>query len=157
MSTFPWKDFEKYRRKTLEPLSKNAVVDYLVRISYMNKQNQKNFTYKILKEYYFINNIVTYMRKNFYLLEEFDETIGHISASGLTSYWMAQQTIFTPIETKPKISSLNLFQLEGIFTIWIYGLGVSMAMFFFEFVFHICQMKLESNCIMLLRSSTFIH
>lgn len=155
LSTFLWNDFEKYRRKTLDPFSKTAVVDYLLRISYLNKHNHQNFTYKILKEYYFINNIVTYMRKGFYLLKDFDEIVGRMSANGLISYWVAQQTDLTQTNLKPKTTSLNLFQLEGIFTIWLYGLMLSTVLFALEFTFYFCQKKIK--IIAAGFSSTFIY
>lgn len=121
-----------------------AVFDYLMRTLYTNQQNQNNFTYKILKEYWFINNMVFYMRKNFYLLNEFDRISGRLSASGLIDHWVSNHVHvnFKPIH-KTEPSGIQFEQLQGIFEVWMGGLIMSL----FSFVVELVIAKLK-NCIL---------
>lgn len=126
-------DFEANRQKTLQPSSKMAVFDYLMRTLYTNQQNQNKFTYRILKEYWFINNMVFYMRKNFYLLHEFDKISGRLAASGLIDHWVSDHVDvhIKPIQ-KLHPKTLKLQQMQGIFEVWMGGLIIALFSFLAE-------------------------
>lgn len=110
-----------------------AVFDYLMRTLYTNQQNKNKFTYKILKEYWFINNMVFYMRKNFYLLQEFDRISGRLAASGLIDYWVSNYVdVHMKPAQKPAPKGLQLEQLQGIFEVWMGGMVVSLFSFVAE-------------------------
>lgn len=98
----------------------------MMRVLYANQLNHKQFAYTILKEYWFINNIVMYMQKDFYLVDDFNEIISRLTSSGLINYWVSNE-----IRLKEKTAEvylpmgLNIFQMQGIFEIWLYGLILS--------------------------------
>lgn len=133
MTNFSLDQFDEYRQKTLDADSKVAVFDHMIRTLYMNQQNHKQFTYKILDDYWFINNIVIYFRKNFYLATEFDEIISRLTASGLVNHWFSQYIAKSMKgQSKSGPSSLKLLQLKGIFEVLVYGLVFSLACFTLE-------------------------
>lgn len=137
-----------YRQKTLDPHSKCAVFDYLMRLSYKNKQNYKNFKYTTLNEYWFMNNIVIYTKKNFYLLKEINKIISTLKSNGLINHWVAEQTVLDmKVSRSSGPNSLNLTQLQGIFEVWIYGIIVSITCLLLENIFH----KIKSLNIKLFR------
>lgn len=137
---FPITDFEKKRRTTFDPYSKSAVIDYLMRIRYTNKLNYKNFTYTVLKECWFINNMVMYTKKNFFLIDEFDVAIRRLKSSGLINYWVDKFTRLEDLKVKETVEeTLSLEQLQGVFEIFIYGLIISIACFLGEIIFNLLK------------------
>lgn len=113
-----------------------AVFDYWMRTLYTNQQNQNKFTYRILKEHWFINNMVFYMRKNFYLLEEFDEISGRLAASGLIDHWVSNHVdVHVKPMQKQQPKGLKFGQLQGLFEVWMVGLIISMILFAVELIF----------------------
>lgn len=72
-----------------------------------------------------------YMRKNFYLVDEFDKVISRLTSSGLINYWVSQHTAFAA-KSAPKSATLNLRQLTGVFEILFFGLLVSFVCFLIE-------------------------
>lgn len=136
-------EFETNRQRTLQPSSKIAVFDYLMRTLYTNQQNQNKFTYTILNEHWFINNMVFYMRKNFYLLKEFDRISGELAASGLIDHWVSNHVHVSMKRTqKPEPSGLKFGQLQGIFEVWV--VGMIMSLFWFVVELTIAKLK---NCL----------
>lgn len=133
---FAQADFDGYRKKTLEPFSKSAVFDYMMRTLYANHLNHKNFAYSILKEYWFINNIVMYMQKDFYLVDDFNEIISRLTSSGLISYWVSNEIRLKEKTTESSLPmGLNVSQMQGIFEVWLYGLMVSSICALLEIIF----------------------
>jgi hypothetical protein len=132
-TSFAKKDFEKYRLKTLEANSNTAVFDYLMKILYINKVNDKKISYNILKEYWFINNIVFYTKKNFYMIKKFNVIISRLKSNGLINYWMSQETeIARKARGESGLEVLKIKHLEGVFEVFFIGLILAFLCFMIE-------------------------
>lgn len=66
------------------------------------------------------------MQKDFYLVDDFNEIISRLTSSGLISYWVSNEIRLKEKTTEVSLPmGLNIFQMQGIFEIWLYGLILS--------------------------------
>jgi hypothetical protein len=113
-----------------------------MRTAHLNKINKGKVSYNILKEYWFINNMVFYTKKNFFMLGKFNEIISQMKSSGLMNHWVVAE-----IEEERKMNSkagpkkLKLEHLEGVFEVWLIGLCVAVFGFVIEKVSFVVKRK----------------
>jgi hypothetical protein len=104
---------------------------------------------KVLPEPFLTNQIVLFFRKNHFLVDSVDKTIGIFKSVGLNDYWISQygkrkKIVFA--DNGPKI--LTIGKLSGIFYILIFGLILGVFTFIFEIFLHrfIYKRKSAFNC-----------
>lgn len=102
----------------------------------MNSLNKKNFTYNMLKESVLTNQIVWYFRRNFFLRDAFNEKISQFKANGLINFWMSRYLNSSDVQaTESRVpTSLNLDQVQGIFSLLICGTIVASVGFIVELI-----------------------
>ena len=117
-------EIDMYRRKSLDPNFKGAILASLERVVYLNTVNYKNFTYEICKEYLMTFQYGIYFRKHSYLAKAVNKKIGDFQTSGLFNNWeraaMDYKYLFKP-PAKKEPRKLNISQLMGGFEILIMG------------------------------------
>lgn len=117
-------EIDLYRRKSLNPGFKGAVLASLERVVYLNTVNFKNFSYEICKEYLMTFQYGIYFRKHSYLTKSINKKIGDFQSSGLFQMWerasMDYKYLFKP-PAKKEPRKLNISQLLGGFEILILG------------------------------------
>ncbi|CAO1388058.1 unnamed protein product [Diamesa tonsa] len=130
---------EIYQKKTLDYRFKGCTCGPLSEVLYLNQQNYKNFTYKVLKEFLFTAQIVIYYTKNFYLKEEVNDKLLYMKASGLVDHWISKSMDMKYLNMKePKHGpkKLNLQQLSGGFQVWLGGCFIGFSTFLCEHVYY---------------------
>lgn len=137
--TFPLGEFGKYREKTLKKGSKVAMFDYRQRVRYLNKLNYKKFTYKIINENFMLNQIIFCTRKDFPMIENFNEIISRMHSSGLIRKWITDKVDYEKVKPDNLPKKLNISHLEGTFKILIYGWIVGFSCFCIEWLIKIIQ------------------
>jgi hypothetical protein len=145
VSLIPSKEFENYRERTQQPNSKVALFDYLMRTAHLNRINKGKISYNILKEYWFINNMVFYTKKNFFMLEKFNEIISQIKSSGLMNHWVTTEIEGERKNSKAGPKQLKLEHLEGVFEVWLIGLCVAVFGFVMEKVSFVVKRRVMKN------------
>lgn len=125
---------EEYRHKTLDPDFNGAVFNYLTQVLYLNKLNKKNFTYKVCKEKFTNNKMVFYLRKHFYIRDEFNLLIRYSNENGLMNFWQSNHLDFGIIDSKkfqgPK--KLSFRELLGSFEIYGGIIFIAILIFLLE-------------------------
>lgn len=129
-------DIDKYAMKTVDTSFRGAVFSFLSTTRYMNSLNKKNFTYNMLKESVLTNQIVWYFRRNFFLRDAFNEKISQFKANGLINFWMSRYLNSSDVQaTESRVpTSLNLDQVQGIFSLLICGTIVASVGFIVELI-----------------------
>jgi hypothetical protein len=128
-------EVEKYAMMTLNEEFRGVVFQYVTVALYTNQKNFREFTLKICKEPLMTNHLIFYFQKDFYLVDEVNEKIGLIRASGLNEYFVSRYAdkSFRNVKTKTSISlQLKMQHFNGIFQLWIFGLTLSLLVFLFE-------------------------
>jgi hypothetical protein len=127
------KEMAFYREKKVpnDPNFKGIYEESLHKLRYMNQLQPLTLRKKICKEVFMIIPEVIYTKKDFFLLDEFNNKIETVKAAGLIMYWKEryiQEHKLNEKETKsPKTLTLNHF--KGCFG--ILGLGTAIALFVF--------------------------
>ncbi|CAO1431696.1 unnamed protein product [Diamesa serratosioi] len=121
--------------KTLDSSYKGAVFTFLDEVLYKNKVNQHSINYKICKERLFTVQIVFFCKKYFYLVESINSLLGKLNEAGLLNFWISKYIDYQYLNmreprTGPKI--MNLYELMGIFEIWLMGIILSTIVFGLE-------------------------
>lgn len=108
---------------SLNPYFKGTTLGPLSEVIYQNKQNYKNFTFRVLPEILFSIPVAMYFPKNHYLVNEVNSKISLLDAAGiiewLTLKYLGALKIEPADSTGPR--KLNLEQLIG--GIYIYAGG----------------------------------
>lgn len=90
-------EIETLRNATLGHTFNGGVLTPIENDLYFNNDPEKSYTFKFLTRPLAVIPVVTYFRKNSYLVEVFDEKLEKFESSGLISYW-------TNLYTKRKYS-----------------------------------------------------
>lgn len=125
------------RLKTRDPYFDGVVLDYQTKTLYQNEINYKNFTYKICPESVMPSFVVAYLRKNHYLVDEFNQQIEAMKANGLRRMLVQKYTSSRHGTIKGdsyQPSQLKIENLRGAFEILGYGLLISFTGFTLEFI-----------------------
>lgn len=113
---------------------KGAYIRSLTMTLYNNQISDKNSRFKICKEALMTTPVVIYTRKDFYLLDSFNEKIEIFKAAGLIDYWnfknIDKKHLNYEETTNRKV--LNLHHLFGCFQVLISGLIFSLIAFILE-------------------------
>jgi hypothetical protein len=127
-------DVENYCRKTLDQNFKGAVFNYLSRVLYSNQQNGSEFAYKILKEPLMSNQMVIYMKRYFFLLDEINEKINIMISSGIIDFIVSKYADrHIKANSKPfRQTKLTMNHLQGIFQVWCFCLILAFIVFVCE-------------------------
>jgi hypothetical protein len=102
----------------------------------LNKENENNFTLKILPEILFSVPIAMYFPKNHYLASIIDAKVKILHSAGLIDYWISQYLTYTNKEvpsTRPKM--LTVEQLAGGMYVLLMGYGIGVLAFLAEISF----------------------
>lgn len=124
-----------YIMKTLDPTFKGAVAERVCSILYRNSINKQNFTLKMLNEVLVSYQIVFFFSRNFYLLDEFNEKLSQFQANGLLNFWRSNYMSSASEKLAIIPSSLDLMQLRGVFTLYMFGLLCACAALLSELTF----------------------
>ena len=133
--TVKFADYPALRLKTLDARFKGGVIQPLLEVIYLNQQNYKNFTFKVLDEYLIDVQIVNYFPKNFYLIEAMNDKIGILKAAGLVKLWMERFIDKSYIKIKQQKTNakiMNIQQLFGGFEVLIIGVSLATLIFIVE-------------------------
>lgn len=108
---------------------------------FLNKMNPKDQQIKMCKEAFFMNPIVIYTRKNFFLLTALNKKISIFLSAGLIDYWHFRDFNFhdNAEQATNYPRKLTIENLEGSFLMLGLGYGIS------SFVFIIERMWLQSQ------------
>lgn len=143
---------DEYRRKTLDPNFKGAVLSSMDEVAYLNKKHVNarvnGLTYHNLKESIFTSQVAMFFQKNSYLTEAFDQKIKRLKSNGLINYWISQYIDFNYLNVKQirkAPDKLNLPQLLGGFQIWFCGICVSSIAFIAEVIVRAVKKSHESH------------
>lgn len=128
----------QYRLKTLDSSFKGVFFDYRAKTLHQNEINHLNFTFKICMEHVLPSFVVSYLRKDHFLVSEINTKIEELQSNGLLSFWIKKYTNYK----HSKISNLNIQpsklkpdHLRGAFQVLAYGLSIAAMSFVFEFIF----------------------
>lgn len=101
---------------------------------FSNQKNPKDQRNIIYKEVFLTVPIVIYTRKNFYLLEVFNEKIEDLKAGGLIDFWDSEDKSVEPRNEKDEKypNVLMTSQLMGCFHLLLIGCLTSFVVFDFE-------------------------
>lgn len=118
------------------PSIKWAYGGSLLRILYLNQEKPKDKRFKICKDVVATIPIVIFTKQDFYLMDELNEKIVFLRASGLIEYWQFQDIDKDFLNFKescePKVLTLTI--LEGCFHILLIGWFGSLIAFIFELI-----------------------
>lgn len=128
---------EKYRRMTLDPDFKGAVLDYRMMVLNWNKQHsqEEGSELTICEELLYPVHGVFLVKKNFYGLEKMNEIIDALQSSGIIQHLMIQKVSFkslSPLKQGP--SALTIQQLAGVFEILVFGYLFAFVVGIFEVI-----------------------
>jgi hypothetical protein len=103
--------------------------------AYINQNAPEELRLAISKEAFMTIPLVIYCRKNFYLLDEINEKIEFLKASGLINFWHSQniRKRFLTVNNLNLPKILNIKQLSGCFHIVLLGTFVSFVVFLLEY------------------------
>lgn len=118
-----------------DPSFKGAYSGSLINLLYSNKIARKEDRFIICKEPLLTIPAVFHVKKNFYLVEEINESIKQMQAAGLIEYWISRYfdkgLVSADKKRKdPKVLSFN--DLLGCFQILIIGYFASFIALLFE-------------------------
>lgn len=101
---------------------------------YSNKVNPKDQQIRMCKEAFFMNPIVIYTRKNFFLLSALNEKISVFLSAGLIDFWHFREFDYhdTTMEEIHYPQKLTIENLEGSFLMLGLGFGISFFVFVIE-------------------------
>lgn len=125
--------------KPITSSDNTAVLVLDIEVIQKNKQNHKNFTYKVCKEPMKTEIIVFFFPKNFYLISEINKKLAIFKSSGLMQFWISQFLDYRFYDYKnPKKGpqQLRINHLLGTFAVFLSGCIVAVAVFFTEICFH---------------------
>lgn len=125
-----------------DPLFKGAVARAFVKVLYSNKIAPKADRVNICKDTFFKIPAVFHTKKNFYLIEEFNENIKKMQTAGLIDYWISQYIDDGTLKEEKEFNDpkvLTFYNLLGCFQILIIGHIASLIVFFFELVLKGCK------------------
>lgn len=79
-----------------------------------------------------LNPVVLYFRKNHFILKAFDRKISLFKSAGIVGYWISCFKVkqFSQNKNNPKV--MTLYDLSGIFKVWIFGLVIALVAFVIE-------------------------
>ena len=104
---------------------------------YKNQQKSYNFTFNYLrKEFFGTLSVVIYYRKNFYLAISIDEIIQKLQSGGFIEYWHDEYLQKERKKESGHQVQLNFHHFEGIFQIWLIGIGFAGTFFLMELLFN---------------------
>lgn len=129
-----------YSVKTLGSSFKGAVFIYHTTVMYRNFHNRSS-TLNVLKEAFVSNQVVFYLSKNFYLVDELNEKSSRFKSSGLIKFWRSK---FADNDQNANMlkhipSKLKVKHLQGIFSLLIDGFTISAVTFLIELSVHFCR------------------
>lgn len=109
---------------------------------YLNKLNQKNFTFNVCNEIIMTVPVVFYLHKNSFLTDILNEKIDDLKSSGLIDYWISKYLDPNYLHLKssmqgPKI--LNFRELLGAFQLCSFGLFCATISFVIEHCVHFAR------------------
>jgi hypothetical protein len=134
------------QKRTLDASFKGAVTSALDEVLYLNMQNHKRFTYRVLPEYLYSFNYVIYFQKNSPYLRAFNEKISLYKSAGLIDYWVSKYlnaAYLNMPEVAGEPKKLNIQQLRGGFQLWLMGCAVGFIIFAIEVIYDRFNMILE--------------
>lgn len=135
--------YENYKKNTLDPYSKDALVSSYDEILHLNQHHQKNFSFNVCNEIILTVPVVFYIQKNSYLTEVLNEKIDDLKSAGLIDYWISKYLDpkylkFKKSEQGPR--KLNFNELSGAFQLLAFGSVVAATAFVIEHCFS-CMKK----------------
>lgn len=146
---FPNAEIDIYRRKTLNPSTKVALLNYLDQVLYVNMVNYKNFTYHVCKERFSTNQFVFYFRKNHFMVDEINEKIDLMLMGGIIDQIISRfadiRFLNEKIESKQP-SKLTIQHFMGAFRILWMCNAIGIAVFIVEIFTKIKKLRMfEQN------------
>lgn len=125
---------DSFKKMRTDPYFKGATVQPLLKTLFKNKQFKVTERYVICREVFKMIPIVIYSRKNYFLLDAFNDKIKFFRAAGLVEYWHFQNVDKKFLNSKifdgPKV--LTFDQLVGCFGVLVLGLLTGFISFIFE-------------------------
>lgn len=116
---------------------KGAYFMSLFRALYLNNVRSRKQRFEICKEVFVTIPEVIYTKKYFYLLDELSNGINGLKASGLMSYWNAQED--KKIDNENSLKSLTLNDYKGCFFVLFSGFVIGLVLFLIEVLFKIVE------------------
>lgn len=132
--------------KTLDTSFKGAVFAYLSNTLSWNKQTVRNYTLKICKERFLLNQRVFYFPPDFYIVEEFNHQISLLRANGIIDRLFSDHDYLNVKELSSEPVALNIYETSGMFYVLITGLTVSALAFAAEKIYFIA-FKLKNSTV----------
>lgn len=123
---------DEYFDKTLDSNFKGAVFAYSSTVLYRNFIRPKNLTCNILNEALITNQIVFYLTKNFYLVDEINEKISQFKANGMINFWMSKYTHADQTKSGDGLTALSFWHLSASFQLLAYCLAGASIVFIVE-------------------------
>lgn len=119
----------------IENLSRTAFIDTLDEITRHKMEHRSSPGRRFCKETVNEAKVVMYAVTNFYLLEEINQLLGNMLASGIVDQIIRRYVDMRVwnmkiVEKGP--SQLSFQHLEGAFTMWMILLAISVLAFFLE-------------------------
>jgi hypothetical protein len=121
--------------KTLDPSFKGAVFTYVGDALFWNKQSVMNYTLKLCKQRFLLNQRVFYFPKDFYLIQEINYQISALSANGILNNIISKYVDYAFLNVKSvdfELQAISLEQISGIFYVGSVCLTISISVFFGE-------------------------
>lgn len=91
-----------------------------------------NLTYNILNEALITNQMVFYLTKNFYLVDEINEKISQFKANGMINFWMSKYANADQTKSGDGLTVLSFWHLSASFQLLGYGLACALIAFVLE-------------------------
>jgi hypothetical protein len=122
--------------KTLDPEFKGVVMDFQIQILISNAQTFKSFTLEICEERFALTQGVFHARKNFFLLNKFNEVIERMKSNGIISHLVKSKLGGKSSKYHKGPSVLTVYNFLGTFQVLLFGLLVSAFGFVMELLAH---------------------
>lgn len=130
--------------KTLDSTFKGAVFVYLSQALGWNKQNVRNFTFRICKERFLLSQRSFFFPRDFYLIEEINYQLSLLYSSGILARQLSIYADNFFLNVKAESSeplALNVEQISGIMNVWLACLAISTIVFAGEIIQKFCKFQ----------------
>lgn len=126
---------------------KGALGRPLTRVLYTNRLSPKSARNVVCNEILMTIPVAIFTKKDFFLLEAFNEKIQNLKAAGLIEFWdfRKSEDKFSSKSDLRKPKVLNLNHLEGSFLILLVGTFISFVVFVIEILFSLFSRFMKAD------------
>lgn len=132
-----------YRNQTLDSSFNGVFLDYLTKTLYQKEQRLLDPRIKLCDEPVMSSFVVSYMRRNHFLINEVNREIEALQSNGMLGFWIKTYTSYkhTKLKSQSLPSKLKMNNLKGAFQILLCGLLFSFFYFSAEVLIFLIKAK----------------